>query len=68
MSQYTASVPSDNSLKPSIASFFEQFYQTSDSPTGHDQYADAFTNDAKLIMGSNEVTGREGPSLFFPLP
>ncbi|CZT16843.1 uncharacterized protein RCC_02678 [Ramularia collo-cygni] len=59
MSQYSASVPSDNQVKPAIASFFEQFYQTSDSPTGHEQYADAFTKDAKLIMGLNEVSGRE---------
>lgn len=70
MSQYAASVPSDQAVKPSIASFFEQFYQTSDSPTGHEKYADAFTNDAKLIMGLNEVNGREGMFLPppFPLP
>jgi len=60
MSQYTASLPPDNSLKPSIATFFEQFYKTSDSPAAHEQYADAFTKDAKLIMGSNETNGREG--------
>lgn len=60
MSQYSASVPSDNQVKPAIASFFEKFYQISDQPTSHEEYADQFTNNAKLIMGSNEVNGREG--------
>lgn len=60
MSQYSASVPSDGQVKPSIKSFFERFYEVSDNPTGHEQYADMFTSNAKLIMGLNEVSGREG--------
>lgn len=60
MSQYSASVPSDGQVKPTIRSFFERFYEISDNPSGHEHYADMFTSDGKLIMGSNEVSGREG--------
>lgn len=59
MSQYSASVPSDGQVNPSVKSFFERFYEVSDNPTGHEQYADMFTSNARLIMGLNEVSGRE---------
>jgi hypothetical protein len=60
MSQYEASVPDDGSLKPGIASFFEAFYAISDTAEAHEQYADHFTSDAKLIMASKETSGRQG--------
>ena len=62
MSQYKASVPSDSLVKPEITKFFEDFYQISDTGTAeaHEQYADQFTKDAKLIMGSKETSGRDG--------
>jgi hypothetical protein len=58
--QYVSSVPSDGSLKPGIASFFESFYAVSDIAVAHEQYADHFTSDAKLIMASKETSGRDG--------
>jgi hypothetical protein len=60
MSQYEASVPEDGSLKSGIASFFEAFYAISDTAEAHEQYADHFTRDAKLIMASKETSGRQG--------
>ncbi|KAL1585060.1 hypothetical protein WHR41_06186 [Cladosporium halotolerans] len=60
MSQYIASVPDDGTLKPGIASFFENFYAISDTPTGHELYADQFTGDATLIMASKVAKGRQG--------
>lgn len=60
MSQYIASVPDDGTLKPGIASFFENFYAISDTPTGHELYADQFTGDATLIMASKAAKGRQG--------
>lgn len=62
MSQYSAAVPSDGQVRPEIKEFFERFYAVSDTPDGHEKYADMFTKDAKLIMASNGVTGREGES------
>lgn len=59
MSQYSASVPADGTVKPEIRSFFENFYAISDTPDGHEQYADQFTNDGVLIMASNKVQGRD---------
>jgi len=60
MSQYETSVPEDGSLKAGIASFFEAFYAISDTADAHEQYADHFTSDAKLIMASKETSGRQG--------
>jgi hypothetical protein len=60
MSQYSAAVPSDGQVKPAIKAFFERFYKISDTPDGHENYADQFTPDGKLIMGLNEVNGRDG--------
>jgi hypothetical protein len=60
MSQYEASVPEDGSLQAGIASFFEAFYAISDTADAHEQYADHFTRDAKLIMASKETSGRQG--------
>jgi hypothetical protein len=60
MSQYSASVPSDGAVKPEIKTYFEKFYAISDTPDGHERYADFFTTDATLIMASNKVQGRDG--------
>lgn len=62
MAQYNASVAEDGSLKAGIASFFEAFYAVSDTAEAHEQYADHFTRDAKLIMASKETSGRQGES------
>ncbi|KAK4541744.1 hypothetical protein LTR36_007453 [Oleoguttula mirabilis] len=59
MSQYQASVPGDDLVKPEIRTYFERFYETSDTPDAHEKYAQSFTKDAKLIMASNEANGRD---------
>jgi len=64
MSQYKASVPEDGSLKSDIASFFEAFYKISDTADAHEQYADSFTRDGKLIMAFKETSGRQGMLTF----
>ncbi|KAK5136375.1 hypothetical protein LTR08_003501 [Meristemomyces frigidus] len=56
MSQYQASAPG---VKPDICEYFERFYKTSDTPDAHEKYSESFTKDAKLIMASNEVNGRD---------
>ena len=63
MSQYSASVPQGGEVKPEIKEFFERFYAISDTPDGHEKYADMFTKNAKLIMASNGVEGRDGAPL-----
>lgn len=59
MSQYSASIPDDGTVKGDIKAFFEKFYAVSDTPDGHEQYADMFTSDAVLIMGPNKTQGRD---------
>lgn len=59
MSQYQSSFP-DVPVKSEVKSFFEEFYKISDTPDAHEKYAEQFTNNAKLIMASNEVNGRPG--------
>jgi hypothetical protein len=63
MSQYIASVPQGGQVRSEIQTFFEEFYKVTDNPVAHDRYVDMFTNDAKIFMGVNEFTGREGISL-----
>ncbi|CAK4032326.1 Hypothetical predicted protein [Lecanosticta acicola] len=53
MGQYSAAVPSDGQVRPEIKEFFARFYAISDTPDGHEKYADMFTKDATLIMASN---------------
>ena len=60
MSQYTASTPGDDQVKPEIKSFFEKFYEISDTPDAHQKYSQQFTKNGKLIMGPNESNGRDG--------
>jgi len=60
MSQYKSAVPDDSSVKPEIRNYYESFYTISDTPDAHEKYSEQFTKDAKLIMASNEVNGRDG--------
>lgn len=63
MSQYSAEVPNDGSVRPEIKTYFEKFYAISDSSGAHEEYAKYFTKNGKLIMGPNEVSGQD--STFF---
>lgn len=59
MSGYTSTYP-DLSVDPAIKKYFEEFYQISDTPNGHEKYADFITKDGKIIMASKTVQGRSG--------
>ncbi|GAB7365479.1 hypothetical protein MBLNU230_g6552t1 [Neophaeotheca triangularis] len=59
MSQYQATLPSDNSVKPEIAKYFETFYKISDTPDAHDLYTEQFTKDATLIMATSVSKGSD---------
>ena len=63
MTSYTAAGPADGTVKPEILKFYERFYEVSDSPSGHQDYADMFTKDGKIIIGTASATGTEGLSL-----
>jgi len=54
-SEYPANVPVETGIKP----FFEAFYQRSDIPGEHEKYADFFTNNATVFVGSRNAVGRE---------
>lgn len=58
-SQYMSDYPS-LPIDPSIPQFFENFYQISDTPDAHEQYVDAFTGDAVMIMASKKAEGKKG--------
>ena len=62
MSGYTSTYPSGLTVDPAIKKFFEDFYQISDTPNGHDKYADFVTDDGVIIMASKKVQGRSGTS------
>ncbi|KAI9689702.1 MAG: hypothetical protein M1820_010072 [Bogoriella megaspora] len=55
---YTAEPPYGVAFDPEISDFFKNFYAVSDSAGAHEVYADQFTSNATLIMGSNKVQGR----------
>jgi len=55
-SQYPAGVQFDADYK----TFFERFYQISDTPDAHEEYSKQFTANAKLVMASKEVNGTNG--------
>lgn len=59
-SQYISELPASIPIDPSIPQFFQTFYQISDTPDAHDQYAASFTDDATLIMASKKAKGKEG--------
>ncbi|OAP54510.1 hypothetical protein AYL99_10958 [Fonsecaea erecta] len=58
---YTGQVPPSlaNKIDPRIAPFFERFYDVSDNPTAHAEYADSFLPDADFVMGSKAVKGHD---------
>jgi len=59
MGSYTSEYPSTQ-LDPAFKHFFEEFYKISDTPDGHQQYANQFTANGKLIMASKTVNGTSG--------
>ncbi len=60
-SEYPPGVQVDDGIK----AFFEEFYETSDTPDAHEKYADSFTKDATIIMASKKGVGRAGNGYFF---
>lgn len=63
MSSYTSEYPSGNDFDSEYKTFFEKFYETSDSPSAHEEYSKQFTQDATLIMPAKKVQGREGTNV-----
>lgn len=57
MSSYTGQTPSSVPVDPRIVSFFEKFYEVSDNPEAHEEYAQSFTPDADFVMGTKKVAG-----------
>jgi len=58
--RYQFTFPTIPEVPGSLRKFFERFNQISDTPKAHEEYADAFTKDAVLMMASAKVKGREG--------
>ncbi|KAF2009180.1 hypothetical protein BU24DRAFT_358898 [Aaosphaeria arxii CBS 175.79] len=56
MSAYTSEYPSIP-FDPAYKKFFEDFYAASDVPDAHEKYVEFYTQDATLIMASNQVQG-----------
>ncbi|KAH8815696.1 hypothetical protein F5884DRAFT_189448 [Xylogone sp. PMI_703] len=56
---YISEYPESTAVDPGIKTFFEDLYRTSDDPNAHERYANLFTRDAILIMGSKKAVGRE---------
>ncbi|PBP28786.1 hypothetical protein BUE80_DR000303 [Diplocarpon rosae] len=56
---YTSAYPPGIPVDAGIQTFFEEFYQTSDTPDAHDRYTEYFTTDATLIMASKKGVGRD---------
>jgi hypothetical protein len=53
---YIAELPS-TTIDPHIAPFFSKFYEISDNPDAHEEYARSFTDSATVIMGTKRVDG-----------
>lgn len=62
---YRSEVPQGIQLDDGIRTFFEEFYETSDTPDAHDKYANSLTADADFIMASKKAKGRDGEILIF---
>jgi hypothetical protein len=60
MSSYASEYPAGNDFDSDYKTFFEKFYETSDTPGAHEKYSKQFTQDATLIMASRKVQGRQG--------
>lgn len=60
MANYISPVlPTGVSVDPRAVAFFDTFYQTSDNPEAHEQYAKSFVPDATFILASKKVAGYE---------
>jgi len=59
MSSYASQYP-DVTIDPAIKQFYEEFYKISDTPDAHEKYAQSFTEDATVVMGSKTAKGRSG--------
>jgi hypothetical protein len=47
-------------MSPDYLPFIKAFYETSDKPAAENEYVEAFTPNATLVMGLKKVTGHEG--------
>ncbi len=56
---YTFSTPSSTPVDPGIVSFLEKFYEVSDTPSSHEEYADSFADDATFMIGVKQVKDKE---------
>lgn len=68
---YTSEYPANVPVEAGIKTFLEAFYQRSDIPGEHEKYADFFTNNATVFVGSRNAVGREGDisiPLITPVP
>lgn len=73
---YIASTPPN--INSHISPFFSKFYEISDNPSPHEEYAQCFTDTATVIMGRKKVQGYSDvclptsssfpPSASFPVP
>ncbi|KAI4806208.1 hypothetical protein E4T45_10914, partial [Aureobasidium sp. EXF-8846] len=59
MSSYVSEYPAGSDFDSDYKTFFEKFYETSDTPGAHERYSKQFTQDATLIMASRKVQGRQ---------
>jgi hypothetical protein len=57
---YTGQTASSANVDPRIVSFFEKFYEVSDSPSEHEAYANSFVPDADFVMGTKVTKGYDG--------
>jgi hypothetical protein len=60
MSSYASEYPPRVEFDAAYKKFFEEFYETSDTPEAHEKYVEQFTQDATLIMASKKAKGSEG--------
>lgn len=60
MSVYVSEYPTGVEMDPAFKAFFERFYEISDTPDAHEEYAQQFTADAKVTMASKKVNGTAG--------
>lgn len=63
MDSYKSEYPSGLKFDASYKQFFEHFYEISDTPDAHEEYAAQFTKDATFIMASKTVQGSSGMPL-----
>jgi hypothetical protein len=59
---YSDICPSDIEANKGVIQFLENFYQVTDTPEAHEEYANQFTEDATLILASKTNEGHAGMS------